>query len=829
MSHMSKVCIFSAVGAAVGMKIGPASDVCRSDSATPGATKIDVTVITASQSSPEDYKEADYKEALHQCNEVIGSSRSTDDFDGIQGGCESDDEGPHDIIIAKFGNQPVGALDFYIQDEVVNVNYLGVHRNCQGKFGLLAMGNKLGCNDQAVRCAASCARVGAKAGDFINEFEENDSVSAPPAGSVFPETMEELGREERHLLYFCGSQNLSAVKWLFKMGGCLFVQDSNGTSCLHHACRSGSLNIVQFLLEKGLDPNCQDCAGWTPLHVACEMGNRFAVVKLLLKFKADTGVKDCFSKTPLDHSKDMAVRELLIRASDEDEEVLVRPTPESSSASASNNIGFFDRDISIVPEAFSPNTSPHRASAGRSISPSPGGDIDVEPFFVPSPPELEFNNHEKILSQIGLDFFNANPGQGLSFLISSGCVSDSPQPLLQHITSGVNNVKGDRTVFGQFLGESYSLSQILRLELMNNLELEHTGIVEALHLVGRNMSWPADFEKLDRLSFCCALMWWRKHEESEMTKPTRPVRKFDGYGLKSVLKKKTELHQIMFAVLILHMNLHSMTGTKVSTMRLDEWFEFCDGITKLPKEFLTQLYKDCSTMNRAIVITKPPKPDRSISMKMLHQNVDASGWIRLEGALLPQLETTFWQKTPNSDIWCERGPTSIEKGSSGPMEYAAGLSPFPAYRQTRVDGRNPHVQQFNPNQCLGGRGPLTMSKRGKNVYCICAAGTLFFMRSDAPGQAPWAYVYLPGNQCSVEPPSNPGLGHGASLPKISISATDSQSLRAIILHEDAKCTRVELPRLMLQIHDSNTFVMWQDALQKHSFVGDGQTSLAVAA
>ena len=63
-------------------------------------------------------------------------------------------------------------------------------------------------------------------------------------------------------------------------------------------------------------------------------------------------------------------------------------------------------------------------------------------------------------------------------------------------------MQADRIVFGNFLGETYSLSQILRLECMNSLPFEHTGVVEALKLVGERMVWPGDFEKLDRLTFC---------------------------------------------------------------------------------------------------------------------------------------------------------------------------------------------------------------------------------------------------------------------------------------------------------------------------------------
>lgn len=572
------------------------------------------------------------------------------------------------------------------------------------------MGNKLGCDNAGARCATNCARGFGGQADRMNEFMENDGLFCDPAGTIFAETMEELGSHEKHLLFFCGSQNLAAVKWLYTMGANLKIVDSNGTSCLHHACRTGSVSIVQYLLESGCDVNLEDCSGWTPLHIACFMGGtRLDVVKILLAHRANIRITNREGKTPLDLCNDHTTSEILtttLAFGHNDE--LVRPTPENSAASSNLD---FQPNANVVPQGISAAISPtyNPSDDRRSASPSPGGheDIHIEPFFVPQQAELDYLPaiQKSMLSKLGLDFFNASPGQGLAFLVSSGCVSDSPQPLLTHITSGCDGMRGDRIVFGQFIGESYSLSQILRLELMNALELEHTGIVEALHMVGRQMAWPADFEKLDRLSFCCALMWWRKHDSPDAKTPLprgKVHRPCDGYDLRKRLKKKSELHQIMFAVLILHMNQHNLMGSNIPPLTLQQWVMFCRGITRMPDAFLIQLYHDISHYNQALVIMKPPKPDAPILQKMLRQSTEGAGWVKIEGSILPHVPESTWQRPPEADIWSEQSRGGMTTTRANALAHAAALSPFPCQPSARG-------KQFNPNNCMPSRGSYDIS------------------------------------------------------------------------------------------------------------------------
>ena len=378
--------------------------------------------------------------------------------------------------------------------------------------------------------------------------------------------------------------------------------------------------------------NAKDCSNWTPLHIACFMGNaRKNVVKLLLSFKADPNLRNSKGQQPRDLCDCARTRDLLDEYKfSKNFHDLVRPTPESTNESTSNS--------NIISHVVMSPQKDSRLEASPSCENEQ--DVQIEPFFVPQVAEISFlaENHKNILSNIGIDFFNSNPGHGLAFLVSSNCITDSPQPLLNHLLNGTK-VRADSVVFGDFLGETYSLSQILRLECMNSLDFEHTGIVEALRLVGQKLSWPADFEKLDRLTFCCALMWWRKHEEGDSRSSSpkfKKVRNFDGYNLKKHLGKKQEVHQLMFALLILHMNLHgcmkinqnsnSQNSQQNCGMGLTDWIKFCRGLVNLPESFLIQFYYDVQKYDPNLVVRKcNSKYLTSIKQQIYPRSLDVSG------------------------------------------------------------------------------------------------------------------------------------------------------------------------------------------------------------
>ena len=210
---------------------------------------------------------------------------------------------------------------------------------------------------------------------------------------------------------------------------------------------------------------------------------------------------------------------------------------------------------------------------------------------------------------------------------------------------------------------------------------------------------------MDRLSFCCALMWWRKHDSPDAKTPLprgKVHRPCDGYDLRKRLKKKSELHQIMFAVLILHMNQHNLMGSNIPPLTLQQWVMFCRGITRMPDAFLIQLYHDISHYNQALVIMKPPKPDAPILQKMLRQSTEGAGWVKIEGSILPHVPESTWQRPPEADIWSEqsRGGMTTTRGNA--LAHAAALSPFPCQPSARG-------KQFNPNNCMPSRGSYDIS------------------------------------------------------------------------------------------------------------------------
>ena len=146
-------------------------------------------------------------------------------------------------------------------------------------------------------------------------------------------------------------------------------------------------------------------------------GTRLDVVKILLAHRANIRITNREGKTPLDLCNDHTTSEILtttLAFGHNDE--LVRPTPENSAASSNLD---FQPNANVVPQGISAAISPtyNPSDDRRSASPSPGGheDIHIEPFFVPQQAELDYlpAMQKSMLSKLGLDFFNASPGQGL--------------------------------------------------------------------------------------------------------------------------------------------------------------------------------------------------------------------------------------------------------------------------------------------------------------------------------------------------------------------------------------------------------------------------------
>ncbi|CAH1784753.1 unnamed protein product, partial [Owenia fusiformis] len=81
------------------------------------------------------------------------------------------------------------------------------------------------------------------------------------------------------------------------------IQNKNGLTALHVCAEENQVGIARLLLQSDADPNIRETVdeGRTPLMLACR-NNDVNLIKMLLKFKVDIGVKDKKGWTAEDHA-----------------------------------------------------------------------------------------------------------------------------------------------------------------------------------------------------------------------------------------------------------------------------------------------------------------------------------------------------------------------------------------------------------------------------------------------------------------------------------------------------------------------------------------------
>jgi len=355
----------------------------------------------------------------------------------------------------------------------------------------------------------------------------DDSESCDPAGTVFPDTLEDLNEVDRLMLSFASTVNLAVVRWLFVLGANPYASDNNGTTCLHAACRSGSLAVVREFIARGLPLDAVDASGWTALHVAFFMGRRRIALQLMHS-GADLFARNLRGTSASGCCSDVWLREAL--------------------AACMEHRKTYGATV--------PWTYAREDEIGEDIQVS--SRLHFEPFFVPRAAVIQdVIGLSKTLSGIGVKIFNQRPGQGLAFLVASGCVRDYPVELSQFLSE--NRICAQ---VGEFLGEDFSLSQTLRLEFINSVRLLGTGVVSALAKVFQQFQIPSDLRKIDRLVECIAQIWWRQHEQVSESMP--PIaeeadgdNEFEGMALMQHLSDYDVLHQLMLSTVLLHWNLYA--------------------------------------------------------------------------------------------------------------------------------------------------------------------------------------------------------------------------------------------------------------------------------
>ena len=410
------------------------------------------------------------------------------------------------------------------------------------------MGNRVFCSDAV--CPKSSLHPGVESELF------DDSSTCDPAGAVFTETLEELNEIDRFLLLFSSTRNLAGVRWLCLLGANPDSCDTNGTTCLHAACRSGAVSVVKELLDQRKQSiDATDASGWSPLHVAVFMGRRQVCV-LLLQQGADPLLRTHRGQTPIELGSDVWLREAMQSYSEHQSQHSKKPwRPPQSLQSGLQDVQVSSR-------------------------------LRFEPFFVPRTPVFK-DVASSDLQRLGKEIFNARPGQGLAFVVATGCIRDFPVELSAFLAQpGVCTEQ-----VGQFLGEDFSLSQTLRLEFINSLRLLGTGVVSCLAKVFRAFVMPSELLKIDRLVDGVAQIWWRQHEqlakkdavETVHSRVTEDGAEVQGLELMRAVGSYDVLHQLMFAAVLLHWNLYAPLppSQRITT---DQWLQIGSGILPQPEE-----------------------------------------------------------------------------------------------------------------------------------------------------------------------------------------------------------------------------------------------------
>lgn len=357
---------------------------------------------------------------------------------------------------------------------------MGLHHSCRSVSVACGTCAHL-CNDQGDCCIdAETDRVGMVGVQAVSVMLDW-CPGSDPMGAIFEETLEYLGVLERHLMLFCASSNLLAVRWLLHLGARWDARDTNGSSCLHVACRAGALPIVRELLKFETLLEATDVASWTPLHIAAHMGRREAVIRLLAAH-ADPQARGRSGQTPAELCTDSGTLEALRVCMPQREES--EPVPEESQRWAS--LYSFSKEQDCV-----------------------GSPLECEhiPFFLPPVPAVKARQCQKELWRMAVLIFNWQPSHGLAFTVAIGLAGTYAEALMKLLQN--NDV--NRAQVGGFLGEALSLSFLIRLSLFDSLPLVGTGVISGLRTVFRIFQMPSDFQKIDRLIHGVAQVWWRKH------------------------------------------------------------------------------------------------------------------------------------------------------------------------------------------------------------------------------------------------------------------------------------------------------------------------------
>lgn len=696
------------------------------------------------------------------------------------------------------------------------------------------MGNRLLCG------SSMCPKATLNPGIETELFD--DTSTCDPAGAIFNETLEDLNEVDRLLLQFASTSNLAAVRWLFVLGANPDACDTNGTTCLHTACRSGSLPIVQEFINRELPLDSTDVAGWTPLHVSLFMGRR-SVAVLLMQNGADLHARNSRGQSPSELSSDVWLREAVSDCA------LHRQRHRRSGSSTVNEF---------------PPWTPSSA-----MKPS-NGDIQIssrlrfEPFFVPRAPVLKDAPSVPGLQRLGLEIFNQRPGQGLAFIVASGCVRDFPVEL-----SGFLNDRDISSIqVGEFLGENYSIAQTLRLEYINSVRLIGTGVVAALAKVFDQLAIPTDMQKIDRLVDGIAQIWWRQHEQissKDLRTSSDDDKEVQGLPLMKCMQSHDVLSQLMFSAILLHWNLYAPLPSS-QKLSPEQWLTLNEGlgvsgIENLDTAALCSIRHVHSLVYNMIshnfypqlqiwggAQARPPKLVQKPALTATEPM--ASGWARLAAGGFPSLAFAGPTTTGSSSYRHLRsilsettmGGFNLVSPSQSRCQSRADASPMPSASRLPIStfvtrsalsntlappkaiAERVHDEDNKETVEFGGRSPRNGFGSQDMAWLALYQGLLFLAPKSQPW-APYAFLYTSGlsvrtdsatltltllpQRTSVSEDKKIAKTHSSSslIPPTPTTALPAR-LQVVFLLPDARWQVLEVPRFQVSFSDAQQLEVW---------------------
>mmetsp|Transcript_51623 Transcript_51623/g.122858 ORF Transcript_51623/g.122858 Transcript_51623/m.122858 type:complete len:695 (+) Transcript_51623:69-2153(+) len=679
------------------------------------------------------------------------------------------------------------------------------------------MGNRPTCGKACSNCTADCARPNQGNGDDLDD----EHPVGDPAGATFEETLDDLNGLDRQLMLFCATTNLSAVRWLLHLGAHWEACDANGTTCLHVACRSGGIAVVKELMRYKQLLEATDIAGWSPLHVAVLLGRTEVVVRLL-QAGAPPHAKNSKSQKAVELCADNSTFEALHAFERHSERYPGRPWE-------------YDKEFAENEDLA-------------------GNRLQYEPFFVPRQPVLRSTQFRKEFQKIGVAMFNQQPGYGLGFLVLSGITRDYPVDM----SAFLRRSKVSPTQVGNFLGEAFSLSHTIRLEFINSVLMQRTGIVSGMARAFRAMRLPDDLQKINRLVHGVARIWWRQNEkmakeqnhqaskasDAPVDPDTEMTQELSGLELKQYLTSSEVVQQLMFSTVMLHWFVHRDGKVPRKVMDFSTWKKLNEGIeaggTDVPDHIQVRIHHTvCQNFIPELAVASVETAaadaggteDGDLSEKTSGKpevlpGCSLEGWVQMVGSGLPQPGLNGVRTSPTSyktmsSMFSESTNGSALKGGFGGSLEGNGMRAVgaTAKSQSGIGGMRKDGQPY----------AMPIARRDDFAWMSLCHTLLFFATSQ--GLAPYAFIDLKGLRVSEvqvdnrslilvgatpeEARSDLALTSGANQPGGDTPAAQAPTpapLTMVYLLPDGRWQDICLTSLELRVTKAAELEMWSKHL-----------------